>query len=152
MGVTTINLDERSISDKNARSLPMVLTLSTALSMTLFHPLCSISAYCTAIFNSAVTGHRPLRRAKFWPRSQRHKMIKNKISSLQGKSIPPKMFSADILAQSQVTIRSAGRYNSVLRSQVTPSTELIIAVQYSHVSLSQMRQCRGWSIPYCVAT
>jgi hypothetical protein len=66
MGVTTINLDERSISDKNRHSLPMVLTLSTALSMTLFHPLCSISAY-------------------------------------------------------------------------------------SHVSLSQTRQRRGWSIPYCVA-
>jgi hypothetical protein len=70
-----------------------------------------------------------------------HKMIKNKISSLRGKSIPPKMFSAKILARSQVTIRSAGRYNSALRSQVTPSAELNIAVQYiqnttSHVGFS----------------
>jgi hypothetical protein len=42
------------------------------------------------------------------------------------------MLSAEISGWSQVTSSSAGRYNSALRSQVTPSAELNIAVQYLH--------------------
>jgi hypothetical protein len=60
-----------------------------------------------------------------------HKMIKNKFSSLRGKSTPPKLLSAEILDRSQVTVSYAERYNSALRSQVTPSAELNIAVQYA---------------------
>jgi hypothetical protein len=57
-------------------------------------------------------------------------MIKDKFFFPAGQSTPLKMLSAEIFGWSQVKFSSAGRYNSALRSQVTPSAELNIAVQY----------------------
>jgi hypothetical protein len=51
------------------------------------------------------------------------------ISPLWSKNTLPKLLSAKIFGWSQVTASSTRRYNLALRSQVTPSAELNIAVQ-----------------------
>jgi hypothetical protein len=72
-----------------------------------------------------------------------HKMIKIKISSLWGKSTLLKMWSAKTFSWSQVAFSSTERYNLALRSQVTPSTELNIAVQYFRLL------CNLWDLWRC---